>query len=692
MSARVFISATSADLASIRRVVRDALLAIDHHPVEQSDFPPDYREIRRMLREKIQGCDAVVHLVGNRYGDEPDPDQLPEGTRRRSYTQMEYYLARELGKRVYVFVCSGSGFPYDESSSETDDKQALQADHRRDILRGEQAYVPIEDPVQLDRSVRQLKEDLAQAKRKVRRLSVALIVIAASLVAMALMTYELKNSIGDMTHWGALGERMRTEIQESAQREIEREIASGSTGSKIRDIEVRRNVALERVDDIISAIQFGSISAPNPISKNASEILAVHGTEEALAYLEEHDLTAQAKAELLASKEAQARDEKRAALQPLLLQGVLYETTLQWEKAEENYRSVLAIAPNWSRPHLRMGALQLLLSQYEASEQHLKDALALSDSNKSRIEPLHGLATFYWKRDQAENAVPLIEQAVILSGEVFGVRSSLHAQMNRRLASVYASLGRYDDALVSAEKALVIHQSTLGRESIEAAKDLNNLGVLYGELGKLKEAETSIRESIRLTEHAQEKTPITLAIPLNALAMVLTKAERHAEAKEMMLRAQQIYEDAFGPNHPLAISHAQVSDFLVGRRVRSTAQSSQHNSEEHRQEYISERISLTIDADLDGLHKSIFDLPNVMHYHKPISPISSHELSINTAGILKRKGIDSEAAGQFFAAFSYFKKACQIHLEISGPNAEPTRLLWEDCKRVADRARTNINR
>src|SRR5438067_6756604 len=93
---RVFVSATSRDLGSFRKAVSDVLLNLDVHPVVQDHFAPDYRSVVEMLREKIGQCDAVLCLVGRRYGYEPlkrEPDQP-----RRSYTQLEYEIAVELRK------------------------------------------------------------------------------------------------------------------------------------------------------------------------------------------------------------------------------------------------------------------------------------------------------------------------------------------------------------------------------------------------------------------------------------------------------------------------------------------------------------------------------------------------------------------------------------------------------------------
>ncbi len=123
----IFVSATSSDLRSCRQTVKEGLLTLGCVPVEQTNFPPDHRIVRDMLRAKIAACDAVIHLAGECFGAEPlarDPSAP-----RRSYTQIEYDLARELGKPLYVFLC-GLEFPYDPHTPEEPEKHRLQQAHR----------------------------------------------------------------------------------------------------------------------------------------------------------------------------------------------------------------------------------------------------------------------------------------------------------------------------------------------------------------------------------------------------------------------------------------------------------------------------------------------------------------------------------------------------------------------------------
>ena len=86
---KVFISATSGDLRSARQVAKDALLTINCHPVEQTNFEPDWRTVEGMLRGGLKAFQALIHVVGLRYGAEPDPATLSPGTPRRGYPQMK---------------------------------------------------------------------------------------------------------------------------------------------------------------------------------------------------------------------------------------------------------------------------------------------------------------------------------------------------------------------------------------------------------------------------------------------------------------------------------------------------------------------------------------------------------------------------------------------------------------------------
>jgi tetratricopeptide (TPR) repeat protein len=131
---RVFLSAASADLKSLRALATATLEAnaeqiCPHGPLKvvvQENFPPDYRAVWEILRQKILECDAAICLVGFAYGREPR--DVPPGFPRRSYTQLEYDIARALAKPVFLFRADDREVldPFDEAP----EFRKLQEDYR----------------------------------------------------------------------------------------------------------------------------------------------------------------------------------------------------------------------------------------------------------------------------------------------------------------------------------------------------------------------------------------------------------------------------------------------------------------------------------------------------------------------------------------------------------------------------------
>jgi hypothetical protein len=124
----VFVSSTNSELRACREAVAKKLYTLGHYPVEETAFDPDYGLIHEKLRDRISGCDAMIHIAGLAYGGEPR--NRPSDQSRRSYTQMEFHIADELNVPTYVFVTS-DGFLTDQPISEPDELANLQLAHRR---------------------------------------------------------------------------------------------------------------------------------------------------------------------------------------------------------------------------------------------------------------------------------------------------------------------------------------------------------------------------------------------------------------------------------------------------------------------------------------------------------------------------------------------------------------------------------
>jgi len=85
----------------------------------QTGFYPSTHDVKGMLAEHLQQCDAVICLIGSAYGSGPHDaitkaEQPVHGlkdprTKDRlfSYTQLELLIARDLGRPIYTFFIEG---------------------------------------------------------------------------------------------------------------------------------------------------------------------------------------------------------------------------------------------------------------------------------------------------------------------------------------------------------------------------------------------------------------------------------------------------------------------------------------------------------------------------------------------------------------------------------------------------------
>ena len=350
---RVFISATSKDLGTVRELVKQALLTMGCMPIEQTNFPPDYRAIREMIEEEIAGCEAVIHIVGIRYGAEPDPSTLPEGAARRSYTHLEADIARKLGKKLYLFLCP-EHFPYDQVTAETEELQALQKAYRGEIAKGEILRTEVTDREELDRKVRELQFELEKLKSKIgkdrRRVALSLAVLLLFL-----------GGIGAGIWWWLPGvvkkevgydrNRAREQLAADIKGEAQKKIAeAGDDWRKTIEIEKWREQQLADLDHFLDRIQqtFDAGEATESYRK-ATDLLAAKGTDEALAYLQARSNQRKLQIQMQANRRDQEEAHLRKLLQEELLGALLLETRFRFDDAEAKYREVLEKSGSWPK-------------------------------------------------------------------------------------------------------------------------------------------------------------------------------------------------------------------------------------------------------------------------------------------------------------------------------------------------------
>lgn len=148
---QIFLSVTGADLQSARGAVHHFLLSLGCIPVIAEHREPDSATFCAEVRERLEQCHAVVHVVGRAYGHEPQ--QRQPGEPRRSYGQLEYDLAILLRKPLRVFLCT-EAFPFDPYPPEDAEKDRLQQVHRAFVQGGGRACHAVDSVNHLEHQLR----------------------------------------------------------------------------------------------------------------------------------------------------------------------------------------------------------------------------------------------------------------------------------------------------------------------------------------------------------------------------------------------------------------------------------------------------------------------------------------------------------------------------------------------------------
>ena len=148
----IFLSGVSHEFGSFRDAVELEIQKKGCFVENQPSFATDYRTIEAMLRQKLSEADAVIHIAGFRYGAEPQ--QRPADKLRRSYSQMEFDIARQLEKPVYVFLSHDATVrdaAKPEEKPEDAEKVALQLAHREAVQKTDYLYYFFKDKEELCR-------------------------------------------------------------------------------------------------------------------------------------------------------------------------------------------------------------------------------------------------------------------------------------------------------------------------------------------------------------------------------------------------------------------------------------------------------------------------------------------------------------------------------------------------------------
>lgn len=586
---RVFISAVTRELGSVRKLVKKGLEDNDYHAVEQDSFPPDYRKLVDKLRGRIASCDAMVHIAGHCYGSEPI--SRPEGEPRRSYTQLEYDLAVELGKPVYVFL-TGDGFPTDPHTPEEFILTQLQLAHRERLTSTGHDYCRPATREELDQKIRSLQlkveglqDELTHAVTSGQRLGqffvialIASVLLIGGLAALMmsevrLATRLIPEDVGRMTGVqldkatevtvaevrriyadpDVLVGVLKSHIRRRAAEEIGKARSRNSDWRQIEAIEKQRDQALSHIEELVNKIREGLVADADPVFTTAALLLAEKGILEAIDYLESKKPETLDQVDRLINQKDRVETEIRLRLGQLHLQAELREANFQWNEALALYEEVVAKDPTWFEARILIGEVLQELSRVDDAEAHFRVALATASNQAEKAIALNNLAQVFELTDRRADAEEYFCRALIIDEQHYGPGHVNVAIRLNNLAHLLKETSRLKPAELCMRRAVAIDERERGADDPHVAILIDGLAALLESSGRtelVKSAEHLKRHALRVSEMSYGSDDPRVAVFLNNLGQLLALQERTPEAALVTLRAIAIHEKAYGPMDP----------------------------------------------------------------------------------------------------------------------------------------------
>ena len=94
---KVFLASTLKDLGDYRKAAVDAILQVGLLPISIERFGPTNIPAHEVVKKSIEESDIILFIIGHRYG-------TLVGERQKSWTELEYELAKKAGKPIIAFL------------------------------------------------------------------------------------------------------------------------------------------------------------------------------------------------------------------------------------------------------------------------------------------------------------------------------------------------------------------------------------------------------------------------------------------------------------------------------------------------------------------------------------------------------------------------------------------------------------
>ena len=222
---------------------------------------------------------------------------------------------------------------------------------------------------------------------------------------------------------------------------------------------------------------------------------------------------------------------------------------------------------------LTMGQAYRELGLYEDALPLLEEALILRrdlDGNGGLevAKALDALGAIYQDLGETGQAEPLLLRSLEIHREELEAEDPAMGASLNNVALFYFGQGHLDRAEALFLEALEVHRSVRAEEPWKVANNLANLGNLYRVRGDHGRAESLLLEALEIQESFLPPDDLNLAPSLNNLAAFYFDQGKVEQAEPLYLRTLEILEKTLGPEHQnVASTLSNLAELyrLVGR-------------------------------------------------------------------------------------------------------------------------------
>ncbi len=562
---RIFISATTGDLGTVRRAVADGMRGIGALAVEQEYFAPPGMTIADMLEEKIRACQAVIHIAGHRYGAEDENAEpalrgatYAEG--RRSYTQLEHDLALKHGKRLYVFVCA-DGFPYDPAPAEPAALASLQQEHRQRLLTSSHFRHSVANSGDLTAQVAKLHllaAELTQVREKV------------DVLTGSMRRWVLVGSIAAVVIGGGVWMNSR-DARDAAKNTADTSEGMSAVMRELQELKKQLATATPTLGEINKVRTRLAKTVLGAAGLDANDIIRMETTEKLDVTLKKLDVRLEGERSTLtgfittlralkltnANEITTARHLTRDVLQNL---ATAEEASVQYDAAIRHYGEAAALYDQKAEPAewaTANHALALLLMKTGSKDDGARIAEAalearertLGKDHPETLGSLYTLAEHYYSIPDYAKAEPLLVRALEAKDRTLGKEHADTLVTVTNLASLYAAIAQVEKAVPLYLRMLDATERTSRVQHRVTLNIVNDLAEYYLAKGDTSKAEPLLVLILEARDRTLGKDHRDTLVTLSDLAKLYLAKGDTAKAEPLCLREMETFERTLGKDH-----------------------------------------------------------------------------------------------------------------------------------------------